>query len=205
MALGTPGNSIARRLNEVHASSRDSKRDAAKMTNEALMQYMLVVAGIAGVLQKLPTGKSAPLMTNVNVSNVAGIPYRCYIAGAEIIRTYPVSTLAGGTAINITFGSESDRIDFAVIADFVAIPEPQSIADSIVDALALLEQELGLAGKIKKVAKAKAKAKPKKSAKTKGKTGKTGKMESTRTKKKSPVHRKSKAAPKPRAKAKSRK
>lgn len=180
VALGTPGNSIARRLSEVHASSRDAKDDAAKMTNEALMQYMLVVAGIGGILQKLPTGKPAPQMTNVNVSNVAGLPYRCYIAGAEILHSYPVSTLAGGTAINITFGSEFNRIDFAVIADSAAIPDPQNIANSIVDALALLEKALGLAGKTKKAAPVKTKARSKKTAKTNSKADKT---KSTRTKK----------------------
>ena len=202
VALGTPGSGIARRLGEVHASSRDAKGDAAKMTNEALMQYMLVIAGIGGLLQKIPTGRPAPQMTNVNVSNVAGLPYRCFISGAEILHTYPVSTLAGGTAINITFGSEFNRIDFAVIADVEAVPEPQGIANLIVDALALLEKELGLSGKTKKATTVKTKAVPKKTAKTKGKADKTA---SIRKKKASPTHRKPKAAPKPRAKAKERK
>ncbi len=208
VSLGTPGNSIAQRLKEVHASSRDAKDDAAKMSNEALMQYMLVAAGIGGVLQKLPTGKFSPLMTNVNVSNVAGLPYRCYIAGAEIIHTYPVSTLAGGTAINITFGSESNRIDFAVIADIEAIPQPQSIANAIIDALALLEKELGLSGKTQKTVKIKAKTKAKKSTKTPKavvKKSKTGRSKSTQTKQERPAQRKPGATAKPRAKTKSRK
>ena len=67
------------------------------MTNEALMQYMLVVAGIGEILQKLPTGKPAPLMTNVNVSTWPDYPtdatspvprYCCLISGVHTGRWY---------------------------------------------------------------------------------------------------------------------
>ncbi|MEH6584803.1 MAG: WS/DGAT domain-containing protein, partial [Halioglobus sp.] len=78
-------------------------------------------------------------LTSVNVSNVAGPAYRCYHGGAEMVRSYPLSTLAGGTAINITFTSMCGRMDFAVIADAKAIPGTQEIADFILEALKELE------------------------------------------------------------------
>lgn len=197
VALGTPGNSIAGRLLEVHASSGDAKRDAAKMSSEALMQQMLMMGLAGGVIQKLPNIGTDQWMTNVNVSNVAGIPHRCYIAGAEIEHTYPVSTLAGGTAINITFGSESDRMDFAVITDFATVPDPQHIADLIIEALAELEQQLGLTGKVRE--KVRRKAAPGKAAKVKARAG--GKQSAAaKSNKRTP--RKSGVTPKTRAKAK---
>lgn len=170
VALGTPGIDIKGRLDDVHASSRDAKQDANQMSNTALMQYMLVMGGTAEIAQRLPIADYLRPSTNVNVSNVAGPPYRCYIGGAEVVGSYPVSTLAGGTAINITFASGSGRMDFAVIADAIAIPEPQRIADGILAALDELEAELGLADITRAKSGRKTGARKKAASKTKPKT-----------------------------------
>ena len=83
VALGEPGKTIRQRLAEVHGSSRDAKEDAAQMSNEAMMQYMILIAGASEALQKSPLGEYLPPISNVNVSNVAGAPSRGYIAGAR--------------------------------------------------------------------------------------------------------------------------
>ncbi len=56
-------------------------------------------------------------------------------SGAEMVRSYSLSTLAGGTAINITFGSFNGKMDFAVITDAKAIPGAQDIADFMLEAM----------------------------------------------------------------------
>ena len=137
--LGDATAAIAERLQQVHTSSKDAKEEAKQMSREALMNYLILMGGAATLFSKSPLADYIPPFTNVNVSNVAGPSYRSYLSGAEMVRSYPVSTLAGGTAINITFTSFSGRMDYAVITDALAIPGAQEIADYMAQALDELE------------------------------------------------------------------
>jgi diacylglycerol O-acyltransferase len=137
--LGESGIDIRGRLQQVHASSSDAKEEAKNMSREALMNYLVLIGGAADLLSKSPLSDYVPPLSSVNVSNVAGPAHRCYMGGAEIIRSYPVSTLAGGTAINITFSSFGGRMDYAVITDARAVPGAQEIADFMADAMEELE------------------------------------------------------------------
>ena len=137
--LGKPGSDLLSRVQQVHASSVDAKAEARRLSREALVNYLILVGGTADLLSKTALGPSLPPLTSVNVSNVVGPKRRCYLAGAELIRSYPVSTLAGGTAINITFNSFSDRMDYAVVSDAKAVPGAQQIADEILLALEKME------------------------------------------------------------------
>jgi diacylglycerol O-acyltransferase len=161
--LGDQGVDIHERLRQVHNSSKDAKEDARDMSREALVNYLILLGGAATLLSKSPLSTYIPPLTSVNVSNVAGPSYRCYHGGAELIRSYPLSTLAGGTAINITFTSASGRMDFAVVSDARAVPGAQEIADLICAAMDELEA-VTVGGKLtagKARAKRKAPAKPK--------------------------------------------
>lgn len=151
--LGYAGMKIHQRLQQVHSSSRDAKDDAKDMSREALMNYLILLGGAATLAAKSPLGDYIPPLTSVNVSNVAGPNYRCYHGGAEMVRSYPLSTLAGGTAINITFTSFSGRMDFAVVSDAKAVPGAQEIADFMLDAMD--ELETVTVGKRKQAAKKK--------------------------------------------------
>lgn len=140
--LGDSSMRISERLQQVHLSSRDAKEEAKLMSREALINYLVLTGGAATLLSKTPLSDFVPPLTSVNVSNVAGPKYRSYLGGAEMIRNYPVSTLAGGTAINITFSSFGGRMDYAVITDAQAIPGAQEIADFMTDAMDELETAL---------------------------------------------------------------
>ncbi len=129
--LGEPGSELLDRLQQIHESSKDAKAEARRMSRDALMDYLILIGGTADVLSKTPLGSSLPALTSVNVSNVVGPRRRCFLAGAELVRSYPVSTLAGGTAINITFNSFSGRMDYAVVTDAKAVPGAQEITDEI--------------------------------------------------------------------------
>lgn len=137
--LGDSTMNIGERLQQVHISSRDAKDEAKQMSREALMNYLVLIGGAATLLSKSPLSDYVPPLTSVNVANVAGPGYRCYLGGAEMIRSYPVSTLAGGTAINVSFSSFSGRMDYAVITDALAVPGAQEIADFMTDAIDELE------------------------------------------------------------------
>lgn len=144
--LGNSSMSIRQRLDQVAASSRDAKAEAAQMSREALMGYLVLLGGAATMVSKTALGDYIPPISSVNVSNVAGPRHRCYLSGAEMIRSYPLSTLAGGTAINITLASLSGEMTFAVIADTKAVPNTQQIADFMLEAL----DELEIASDLKK-------------------------------------------------------
>jgi diacylglycerol O-acyltransferase len=137
--LGDAGMDIRQRLEQVASSSRDAKEEAKHMSREALMNYLVLLGGAATLFSKTALADYIPPLTSVNVSNVAGPSYPCHLSGAEMVRSYPLSTLAGGTAINITFTSLSGRMDFAVIADAKAVPGAQEIADFMLEALDELE------------------------------------------------------------------
>ncbi|MGI9286273.1 MAG: wax ester/triacylglycerol synthase family O-acyltransferase [Pseudomonadales bacterium] len=132
--LGEPGAAISERLQQVHASSIDAKEDAKAMSREALMNYLVLIGGLADLLDRSPLAGYVPPLTNVNVSNVAGPSDPYYLSGAKLLQNYPVSTLAGGAAINITFISMAGRMDYAIISDAKAIPHAQKIADYMADA-----------------------------------------------------------------------
>jgi diacylglycerol O-acyltransferase len=157
--LGDANMNIRERLKQVHASSRDAKDDAGHMSREALMNYLVLLGGAATLVAKTPLADYVPPLSSVNVSNVAGPSFRCYLSGAEMVRSYPVSTLAGGTALNITFSSFSGRMELAVIADSKAVPDAQKIADYMLAAMD--ELEAATVGKPRAKAKARAKSKKK--------------------------------------------
>ena len=138
--LGNASMTIQERLAQVAASSKDAKEEAKTMSREALMNYLILLGGAATLASKTALADYVPPLTSVNVSNVAGPKYRCHLSGAELVRSYPLSTLAGGTAVNITLTSFSGRMDFAVIADAITVPQAQDIADLMIDALDQLEQ-----------------------------------------------------------------
>lgn len=169
--LGEPGVDIKLRLQQVHQSSSDAKQDAQAMSREALMSYMVLVGGLAELLDRPPFSNYLPPLTNVNVSNVRGPIEERYICGAKLVKNIPLSTLAGGTAINITFFSMVDRMEYAIIADAKAVSDAQQIADYIESAFSRLNPPV----KPKKSAaangktKTKSKSKPKPTTKAKAK------------------------------------
>ncbi|MFK8050622.1 MAG: wax ester/triacylglycerol synthase family O-acyltransferase [Halioglobus sp.] len=144
--LGDSSMSIRQRLDQVAASSRDAKEEASQMSREALMGYLVLLGGAATVASKSALSDYIPAISSVNVSNVAGPRHRCFLSGAEMVRSYPLSTLAGGSAINITLASLSGQMNFAVIADAKAVPDAQEIADFMLEAL----DELEMASNMKK-------------------------------------------------------
>ena len=140
--LGEPGSSPAERLRQVNASATEAKKDAKNMSREGLIDYLALIAGLSDLLDRSVLGDYVPPLTNVNVSNVAGSSETFYLSGARLTRTYPVSTLAGGTVINISFFSTAGMMDYAIITDATVIPDADKIADYMAEAFAELAGEV---------------------------------------------------------------
>lgn len=164
--LGEPDSDIVERLAQVHHSSVDAKNDAKSVSREALMNYQLLVGGLSALLGQSRLADRVSPSNNVNVSNVAGPAESYYLSGSKMVQTFPVSVLAMGTAINITFGSMDGRMDFAIISDARTIPDAQKIADLITEEFENLKKKLN----------------PRKSTKRKSNTGARKKAAATKRK-----------------------
>ena len=84
---------------------------------------------IAGALNLLhpvvTTAVMASLLKGVDVvaTNVPGVPFRCYLAGAEVLREYGFAPLTGA-ALNVALLSHAGTACIGVNTDRVAIPDP---------------------------------------------------------------------------------
>ncbi|MEZ5170501.1 MAG: wax ester/triacylglycerol synthase family O-acyltransferase [Acidimicrobiia bacterium] len=89
---------------------------------------------IAGLLNKLPeramTLVFAGMFEHVDflASNVPGIPSRCYIGGAEVLRWYAFGPTEGA-AVNVTLMSHGQTCCIGVNCDAAAVPDPDVLAD----------------------------------------------------------------------------
>jgi diacylglycerol O-acyltransferase / wax synthase len=72
---------------------------------------------------------------NVTISNVPGPPFPLYVAGAEVLDTYPMGPIFDGGALNITLMSYRDKIDFGLVACPDVVPDVWAIADGLEVAL----------------------------------------------------------------------
>ncbi|HRQ64813.1 MAG TPA: wax ester/triacylglycerol synthase family O-acyltransferase [Xanthomonadaceae bacterium] len=80
-----------------------------------------------------------PPLANLVISNVPGPPVPLYLAGARVREYYPMSIVTHGLALNITVQSYAGRLQFGVLSCKDALPRPQRLADGLMHALDVLE------------------------------------------------------------------
>jgi diacylglycerol O-acyltransferase len=97
------------------------------------------VEGMAGVLNRLPRvlvgelfGKMLKGIDFVT-SNVPGIPFPVYFAGAKLEAQFPFGPLAG-SAMNITLLSYVDECQVGINTDPAAIPDPEVLVACLTEA-----------------------------------------------------------------------
>lgn len=143
--MGTQLDDPAERLSLIRRITVRGKDEINGMPYEAQMQFALL--GIAPLLAGQMTGllPKMPPFFNVVVSNVVLAKDRLYLMGAELEAMYPVSFLFDGYALNVTLVGYHDRIALGFLGCRDAIPSLQRLAVYSRDALAELEQAVGLA------------------------------------------------------------
>lgn len=93
---------------------------------------------IATVLDRLPltvtTGLFGSMLKHVDavVTNVPGIPFPCYLAGAELLRHYAFAPPTGA-AINISLISHVDTACIGVVSDSAAVPDDDVLLACLVE------------------------------------------------------------------------
>ncbi|MEZ5144172.1 MAG: wax ester/triacylglycerol synthase family O-acyltransferase [Acidimicrobiales bacterium] len=72
---------------------------------------------------------------NLMVSNVPGPPFPLYLAGAELVRAFPMGPIIEGVGLNITVMSYRDAVDVGFMAAANLVPDVWDLADQVAPAL----------------------------------------------------------------------
>ena len=77
---------------------------------------------------------------NVTISNVPGPPFPLYVAGAQMMATYPIGPIFDGGGLNMTVMCYMDSLDFGFLVCPELIPDPWQLADAMHEALEQLKK-----------------------------------------------------------------
>lgn len=108
-----------RRIKKLHHTTTIGKRNSIELfgaiesgTGLKLPAY-LAKPVMSSFMSKEVITTIPPLLSAI-LSNVPGAPMTLYMAGCELLATYPLSVITHGCAVNITVMSYRDDIDFGI-------------------------------------------------------------------------------------------
>jgi WS/DGAT/MGAT family acyltransferase len=127
------------RLRAAHRAARAAKDEHALFDADLLQQWTEVLdPNLSSWFIDLYTSTSATRRhrppVNLVVSNVAGPPFPLYLAGAELVRAYPLGQLLEGVGLNITVMSYRDAIDVGFLAAGDLLPDVDQLAAAVPEA-----------------------------------------------------------------------
>ena len=143
-SLPTNVSDPAERLLVVHEATKVAKSQQAAIPQglvddisgfapPALMARAARVVFATGVLSRVPP-------FNVTISNVPGPNIPVYMGGAKLLAHYPVSVVTDGQGLNITVIGYLGQLHFGLLACRELVPDIETLADYLVDELALLSK-----------------------------------------------------------------
>jgi WS/DGAT/MGAT family acyltransferase len=68
------------------------------------------------------------------LSNIPGPPFPVYLAGAEMVRAFPMGPIIEGAGLNLTVLSYRDHVDFGFMAATRLVPDVWALADEVAPA-----------------------------------------------------------------------
>lgn len=125
-----------KRFNAIKASMDYNKARFRQMTPAQQFAYCATMLA-PGLLTLLPGAQHT--VANVVISHVPGPSQPMYWQGCQLEGIYPASLLLDGFALNITFISRHDTVDFGLLACRHTVPHMQRLLDYLEDALVELE------------------------------------------------------------------
>jgi diacylglycerol O-acyltransferase len=141
-SLATDLDDPVERLEHIHSNMKSAKEQQNAIGAEILQEWADFAApAIFGRAARLYSNSNSARhrpMFNVVISNVPGPPFPLYVAGAEVLDTYPMGPIFEGFGLNITLMSYRDRVDFGLVACPELVPDVWRIADGLRAALAEL-------------------------------------------------------------------
>lgn len=128
------------RLRSIRESAQASKRLMKELTP---LQILLLSAVNMSALALSPVPGYVSLARppfNVIISNVPGPTKPLYWNGSRLDGVYPASIVLDGQAMNITFTSNDDALDFGIVGCRQTLPSLQRMIHHLEDALTDLEK-----------------------------------------------------------------
>ena len=142
--LGTDVEDAIERLAAIKASVKHAKAHVQSLPRAAMLQYTMLLMAPTIITLLTGIGGRTPPMFNITVSNVPGPDKPLYFRGAELLSIYPASIVTHGQALNITCESYNGQMNFGFTACHTSLPSTQKLAVYAVEALAELEDGLGI-------------------------------------------------------------
>lgn len=140
------------RLRVIQGSTADAKEahkalPANVLTDWSAFAAPLVAAQAARLYSRYKVADLHRPPYNVIISNVPGPPFALYLAGAELLHSYPISLAVEGIGLNITIMSYRSEVAIGLTADREAVPDIERMMALMPEALAELEDALARAAK----------------------------------------------------------
>lgn len=136
--LGTDVDDPLDRFALIRRSADHSKERFAGLGAGESYAYALASSGL-GVLQLLLRPEGGRLPFNIVISNLRGPATPQYWHGLRVEGLHPLSVVLDGQAMNLTFTSREDRLDFGLTACREAVPGAMRVLDHLETALDELE------------------------------------------------------------------
>ena len=121
------------RLVATQKAAAAAKREHAIFSPDTLQRWAEVadptlVSWLANAYVGLGLTERHPPAMNVMISNVPGPAFPLYLAGAELVRAYPMGQIIEGVGLNITVMSYRDGVDFGLMAAANLLPDVADLA-----------------------------------------------------------------------------
>jgi diacylglycerol O-acyltransferase / wax synthase len=136
VSLGTHVADLRKRIEHVKAASAAMKAAMGSVKSVLPTDFPSIgvpwlVEAVAALYGKARVADRIPQVTNLTISNVPGPPVPLYLAGARMLANYPTSIVVHGIGLNITVESYDRQMDFGIVGDATALPDPRALADAI--------------------------------------------------------------------------
>lgn len=124
------------RLVATQRAAAAAKREHAIFSPDTLQQWAEIAdpnmaAWLANAYVGLGLTDRHPPAMNVMISNVPGPAFPLYLAGAELVRAYPMGQIIEGIGLNITVMSYRDGVDFGLMAAANLLPDVADLAGDL--------------------------------------------------------------------------
>jgi hypothetical protein len=131
-----------RRLAEVRKGTEHLKSSMMALSADTIIGLGAYAPG--GLLAAAARAASLGPFFNLVVSNIPGPQQPMYLAGAELVASYPSLPLNRNSALSIACSSLGGTMAFGVTGDWDAVPDIELLALGIEEALSELAKAAGL-------------------------------------------------------------
>ena len=107
----------------VDVKERHKALPASLLQNANELIPPAVFSRAARLTFRLSTSRPGRPAWNLVISNVPGVQFPLYLAGAKLVANYPVSVITDGMGLNITVMSYDGHLDFGIVGDRDQIPD----------------------------------------------------------------------------------